>query len=207
MALCTAAEVRAQIREFPSGDDSDLTTLIGYAEVMLARYCGYPPAAAGGAPTLESATYTRYSGDTGIRVCPTGRELYLEPWPVTSITSIHDDPGNETYTSTYLVDSGDYVQRGNEDQIVRLLPAGVHGAFSTSPRAIKVIFVAGYANVRDDLKACAIELTAHMWNQVNRRGLQSMTGAGGLQTAYVPSTWPKHVLQWIAPYRLPSVYL
>ena len=104
MALTTAAAVRALSsgQAIPSTEDTLLGTIIGRVGVILASYCGYPPASATASPTMESATYTRYSGmGEGIRVGEDGLSLHLEPWPVTAVASIYDDP-EEVYGADTL---------------------------------------------------------------------------------------------------------
>ena len=90
MALTSAANVAAMAPNL-TASEAVLSALIDRAGVALARHCGYPAASPGAAPTLESATYTLFSGGYQVRR-QSGRVLVVEPYPVTSITSIHDDP-------------------------------------------------------------------------------------------------------------------
>ena len=159
MALCTAAEVKALLTSIEgTTHDTLLDTLASYADAVLARWCGYPPATAGSAPTLEQATHTLYSapvGDPrgwGVRV--DGDTLHLRIWPMGTVTSIHDDP-DRVYGSDYLVDSGDY-ETDDERGLVILKVTRTHGGWSKSARAIKVVAAFGYSSVPSDMKMAAV---------------------------------------------------
>ena len=209
MALTTAANVRALSEGggIDSAEDTLLGVLIGRAGVALARHCGYPPASAGGAPTLESASYTRYSGDGGCWVdSRDSRILHLEPWPVTAISSIYDDT-DEEYGASTLVDSGDYSIVGTSGSMVRLTTSSTHGSWSRAERAVKVAFTAGFSSVPSDLEHAAIELVLHWWGLRRRRGHTAMVTPDGMNTSYRDEDIPAHVRQLVAPYRLPSVVL
>ena len=207
MALLTTAEVR-EITGLSNASDALLVKLTTRADALLAKHCGYPPSTAAGTSTFEQATYTAYSGSRQVEPDPeNSREMGLEPWPVTSITSIHEDP-EEDFTAASLVDSGDYTQRGTRGQIIRLKPSSSHGAWSQTEGVIKVVFVAGYTdgNAPDDLKAAAAEMVAHLHELKKRRGKRSISNQG-LVTSYREETIPDHVREAIADYILPSVYL
>ena len=118
MALTTASNVADLSGGSVTASEPAMADLISQAGIMIARYCGYPAATAGGAPTMESATYTHYSGTSQV-VRRSGRDLVLEPYPVTAITSIYDDP-DEEYTAAELVASSDYVRRGLHGEKIRL---------------------------------------------------------------------------------------
>jgi len=206
MALTTAANVRAMIKGSTSADDSLLTVLIGRAEVAIARYLGYPPASVGADPTIESASYTRRSGEPGVFIDPEDlTRLYLEPYPVTAISSVRED---ETliFPASSEVASGDREQRGGKGQIIQLLPLSSHGEFSTARGAVRVAFTAGFTSVPVDIELAAIEYVAHLYNEMNRRGLASVS-EGGLTTAYRDPGLPANVRELLSRYRLPSCYL
>lgn len=206
MALCTAAEVRDLLQlTSETALNTLLDTYATRASVALAQWCGYPPGSSITSPSMESVTYTRYSGDYGLRLSRDRRSLWLEPWPVTSITSVYDDP-NEVYGADTLVAAADYGLRGDRGEELRLEPTATHGAFSTTERAVKIVYVAGYASVPADLALAAAELVAHWYNLRGRRGLSS-EGQPDIQTSYRGEEIPLVVRQLANPYRLPSVYL
>lgn len=203
MALITAAEAKALMPGVSAASDTLLDTLISRADAIMARWCGYPPNAAGAAPTLESASYTRYSGDTGIFVDPdNARLLYLEPFPVTAITSIHDDT-LEAFGSVSEVNSGQYSQRGAHGQIIRLSQTATQGFWTRGDGFIKIVFTAGYSTIRDDLKHATVETVAHLHDMKKRRGQASLSEQERV-TAYRAETVPERVKELLRPYRLPS---
>jgi hypothetical protein len=203
MALTTASNVAAMMDGIAAADVT-ASGVIGRVDALLARWCGYPPASVGAAPTLESASYTVYSGDPGVYVDAwEPRELVVEPYPVTSITSIHDDP-DEEYTAAELVDSGDYVQRGRHGERIRLAFDSIQGAWSKSPRAIKVVMTAGWASVPADLEAAAIEMCAHLLRLRHARGEQSVSTGEGTSVTFRDETIPAHVAELLWTYRLPA---
>jgi hypothetical protein len=204
MALTTASAVAANSQGLAAADIT-AAGVIARVDELLARYCGYRPASAGAAPTMESASYTLYSGDPGVCIDPRDRRsLLVEPYPVTAITSIHDDV-NEDYTAADLVASSDYVQRGLHGERIRLVTSGTHGAWSRSPRAIKLVATAGYATVTDALEAAAIEMCLHLMNLRHRRGHQTLT-AEGLTHGYRSEKIPAQVKGMLASFVLPSVH-
>ena len=205
MALCSAAQVRALSggQAIPAAEDTLLGTLITRAGVVIAAHLGYPPATGAGVPTVESATYTRYTGDGGCYVSHRDRRvLYLEPYPVTEITSIHED-ANEVYGSDTLISSDDYAITGAQADTVRLKPLGTHGYFDQVERRIKVAFTAGFTSIPADIEQAAIELVLHWWGLRQRRGMQSVASGEGLSTSYRGETIPDHVAQILGQYRLP----
>ena len=204
MALTSAANVAAMAPNL-SASEAVLSALITRAGVALARHCGYPAASPGAAPTLESATYTLFSGGYQVRR-KSGRVLVVEPYPVTSITSIHDDP-DEEYGSSDLIAASDYVQRGDEGEVIVLKLDAIHGGWSTTDRAVKIVFVAGYSSVPADIETAAIEYVLHLLNLRDRRGVNNVSTPDGLNTSYRDETIPAHVAQLLAPYVLPSGYI
>ena len=204
MALTSAANVAAMAPNL-TASEAVLSSLITRAGVALARHCGYPAASPGAAPSLESTTYTLFSGGDQVRR-KSGRVLVVEPYPVTSITSIHDDP-DEEYGSSDLIAASDYVQRGDEGEVIVLKLDAIHGGWSTTDRAIKIVFVAGYSSVPADIETAAIEYVLHLLNLRDRRGVNNVSTPDGLNTSYRDETIPAHVAQLLAPYVLPSGYI
>lgn len=205
MSLTSASNVAAMIDGITAADVT-AAGVIGRVDVLLAEWCGYPPASAGAAPTMEDTTYTLYTGDPGVYIDAwEPRELVVEPYPVVSITSIHDDV-NEDYTAAELVDSGDYVQRGRHGERIRLKTDSIQGAWSRSPRSVKIVCVAGYATVPASLEAAAIEMCAHLLRLRAARGELTVSASQGGSITFRDETLPKHVREMIAPFVLPSRY-
>ena len=83
----------------------------------------------------------------------------------------------------------------------------IHGGWSTTDRAVKVVFVAGYSTVPDDIETAAIEYVLHLLNLRDRRGVNNVSTPDGLNTSYRDETIPAHVAQILAPYVLPSGFI
>lgn len=194
MALITAAEARVYIPALTgTAQDTELNTLISRADGVLAAWCGFPPASAGAAPTLEDTTYTLYLDGPG------GATLRLPVRPVVSITSIYDDP-LRAYAAADLVDSGDYTLYG-DDGLVILDHDSVHGGWSTSSRALKVTAVCGFATIPEPIKQAAAMLVGHWYRLKTSLGATSISQAG-TNMQRVEATLPDSVKELMAPYRI-----
>lgn len=197
MALVTAAEARLAIPALTStGEDSNLDRLIDRAGAFLAAWCGYPPAAAGGVATFEDVTYTMILDGPG------GAELVLPVGPLVSVTSVHSDPLRE-YGSDVLVASGDYTLDSYRSLVI-LDNDSTQGAWDTGYRAIKIVYVAGFATVPADIKQAAIGMVAHWWRLRRQAGKKSVSQEGG-SVSLLEETIPAQVAQLLGPYRLAEV--
>ena len=174
-----------------------MDTVIAAVGRAFARWCGYP----GSAPSLESASYTRYLDGPG------GRELTLDVWPVVSVSSIYDDPTLDFTSATYLVSSGDYALADAGRGLVRLTSTSAHGAWSDTKGAIKATFTAGYATIPEDLKHAARLAVRHWWSLRQKQGLTNATSAGQSR-GFVDQTFlPDEVKAALNAFRLPRAYL
>lgn len=180
MALITAAEARDLLPNLTgTGEDTLLDTLIAAVGVVFARHCNYPAAATGGAPSMESASYTDYIDGPWHPDDPA--TLRLRAGPVTAVASIYDDP-EWSWGSSTLVAGGDYVLIPDDRRLVSLTPLSTH-AWSRYRRAIKVAYTAGYASVPGDLKLAARIGVKHAFEHVRHQlGVQSMSAEGASQT-------------------------
>ena len=200
MALLTAAEARVYIPSLSgTGTDTLLDTLISRAGAVLARYCGYPPASATASPTLESTSYTLdYTGDGG-------RDLDLGLYPVTAIASAYDDPDLDFTDTAALVDSGDYgIQRG---RVLRLKSTATHGAWSTTPEAIRVAFTAGYSTIPADLKDIAGRAVRAAYDWLQTAGKTSVSQGGGSVQYPDEAFLAPYVVEALAPHRMPRAII
>lgn len=206
MAITTAAKVRTMIKGSIASDDSTLTTLIARVSAVVSIHLGYPPASVGVAPTLESASYTRRSGDPGVFIDPEDRtRLYLEPYPVTAIASVHES-ADLTFPASSEVVSADREQRGSKGQIIHLLPLSSHVEFSIERGEVKVSFTAGYTSIPAGIEEAVIEYVVFLFHQRTRSGLSSVS-EGAMTTAYRDPGMPVHVRELLSPYRMGSSFL
>lgn len=202
MSLITVAEAQQEIQELAgtlaAGDTAYLTALVAAVSSRLATWCGYPRTAAGTAPTMESATYTQYLTGVG------GRSLTLPVWPVVSVTSIYDDP-DLGWSSTYLVASSDYSLLDAVHGQVLLGTTATHGAWSTTPGAIKATYVAGFATIDEQVKHAARTYVRHLLERRRSAGRLSES-ANGASAQFVELTGPipAAVRELLTPYRLPG---
>tara|TARA_Y100000310_G_scaffold27021_2_gene25718 strand:+ start:1108 stop:1704 length:597 start_codon:yes stop_codon:yes gene_type:complete len=192
MALITASEARGYVRTLTgTAEDPIIDTIIGRAGGLMAAFCGFP--AESGAPTMESATYTHYLDGPS-----NPREIRLPVLPVTSVTSIYDDPLLD-YGASTLVDSGDYTLYGDEGLVV--LNNTASWSWNTARRAIKVTYVAGWSTAPNAVKhACALQ-AAHIFKHRDAIGSTSLSKAGGSANLSALGLLPE-VRDALAPYRL-----
>ena len=204
MALLTAAQARLYLPGITgTGEDTTLDTLIARVGAAIAEYLGYPPASAGASRTVESATYTLYSGRRElIEIAEEGRRLCLPVAPITAVTSIYDDP-NEEYGSETLVSSSDYTICGEWNNEIRLKALSTHGAFSDpddAPRAVRAIVVAGYSSIPEELKHAAGLAVAHNYAR-RAAGGGTQIDAAGVRLSFQSAILPDPVLEILAPLR------
>ena len=138
-SLCTLAQCKAFKNITVADHDTELARIILAVDDFVDAYCGR---------TLSQATFTEFhstsSGD---------KAVVLKNPPVASITSIHDDPAR-VYDSAVLVPATDYVfELGDHDGRVWF-----DGPRTGGNHNLKVIYVGGYATIKDDLTQAAIEL-------------------------------------------------
>lgn len=166
MGLITVEEARDYLPAVTgSGSDAAIGRVIDRASSALAAHLGYPQRTAALGPTLESYSYTLYSGG-GVLVAADGLSLRLAARPITSITSIYDDPSALAYGASTLISSGDYSYDGVEG-LIYLLPTRSHAAFSQSYRAVRVIATCGWTTIPDPLREACIRTVQAWW--VDRR--------------------------------------
>lgn len=199
MGLITAEEAREYLPAVGKGTEGAHGKLIERASSAIARYLGYPQRSATGSPTIESASYTLYSGfgEPGCWVVDGGQRVLLPVRPLTAITSIYDDPDLLTYGSAYLVTSTDYSYDAVTGTIF-LLPTRSHGAFSSVQRAVRVICTAGYTTIPDPIREACI-LTCQAWWVRRRAGATQEAPA----TPEASSALPGPVRELLDPYALP----
>lgn len=202
MALVSAAEARIHIPELTgTAEDTNLDTLIARVEEACASWCGYPPASAGGTPTMASTSHVRYLDGQG------GRELVIDVWPVTAIASIYDDAA-WTWGASSLVSSADYTLLDGSTGLVLLAESAAHGSWNRARRSIKATVTAGYTSAPPALKLAICLGVRHLWNLRRELGRTSVSGEGTVSVSTVdPTMLPIEALQALAPYRLPRALL
>ena len=142
MALLTIADIKEELGISDTDSDTLLTSLLNAVVALFEKKIDR---------TLESATYTEYHSSKANQ-----NKVFLKNYPVTSITSIHDDPDWD-YGSGDLLDSDDY-NYDDDSGIVYY-----DGYFYEGFNNIKVVYEAGYtsATIPKDIKQCLIRQMAH----------------------------------------------
>lgn len=197
MALCTAAEVRAYMPDLSgTAEDTALDVFIARIGQAFAEWCGYPAASVGGTPSMESATYTRYYDPArAVRWQGGIQYLALGIHPVTSVTSVFDDP-DLAYASADEIVSGDRGLDGSNGRIY-LLPTSSASFSATGSRAIKAVFAAGYATVPAGLKHAACLAVRDAWASRHSAQPSGLPGSNR-------GPWSDEVAALLQPYRLPA---
>jgi len=203
VALITAAEARAYnlLGLTGTGQDTEIAEIIDRAGAWIARWLGYPAASAGAEATIESTTYTHYSGawEGGIEVADDGRSIGLPVIPVSSVTSIHDDTDWD-YGSGELIPSSDYVLDG-VNGLVWLRVDASDSFTPDSPRAVKVVYSGGFSTVPDPIKQACGMVVRTLWDarkQQGRAGLSTPATSASLR----PLEFPGLVFDLLRPYQL-----
>lgn len=158
--LCSLEDLKWHLAITGSGDDTQLGSLILRATAFIERYCGRE---------FMSREHTEYHTGDG-----TSR-LRLDHFPVTEISSIADS----SEFATFSYDDGDehdYWECEYENGIVQLL---LDVFPKWPPRAVEVVYTAGYATAPEDLKQLCVELAAARFHSRKRQGIlsENITGA------------------------------
>lgn len=79
-----------------------------------------------------------------------GPELYLNEYPIVSVTTVHEDSARAYGADTLLTANTDYVVSKPTGKLVRVAGAAP-SAWISSWRAVKVVYVAGYQNTAGNI--------------------------------------------------------
>lgn len=74
-----------------------------------------------------------------------GPELYLNEWPIVSVTTVHEDPSRVYGAGALLAAGTDYLVSKPTGKLVRL-SGGMPRAWASSWRAVRVVYLGGYQN-------------------------------------------------------------
>lgn len=186
-AWCTLNEIKYHLHIGISDTTYDtlLEQLINSSYKILEQYIGHP---------IKSATYTEYyDGDNT-------NKLLLRKWPIVSVTSIHVDPDRE-FNSDDLINASNYYvdTEHGEIEIFQGLAAGP-AWFDKGIKNVKVIYVAGYATIPNDIRQASIWHVAWMFRRSDTEGTtaQSLGGKSETYDERAIPEWLRHVL---APYK------
>ena len=179
--LTSKARVKSYLDFSGTGEDTLIDILIELVSARVADYCDR---------TFEQETNrVEYPfGGTGV--------LHMKLFPITSITSIHED-SERAFGSGTLVDSteyycaGDAADRGliiREASWKRELTGSYHNTWLRGIDIIKVTYSGGYAvtsgvtGVPDDLQRVIAQQVAYLYNRRTALGITSVSGGEGSQS-------------------------
>jgi uncharacterized phiE125 gp8 family phage protein len=147
-ALVTVADAKGILKKT---DDNDLTTL----ELLIGAVSDHFNGETGRALMTASYTAEKFDG-TG------WADFWLPNYPVTTLTSVHEN-------DILLVLDTDYYAYLADGRLRRTAAGwpGEFGLWSSSPKAIKVTYVAGYtpSSIPGDLKLAALIQIAQEWEK------------------------------------------
>ncbi|QDP52988.1 MAG: hypothetical protein Unbinned4118contig1001_22 [Prokaryotic dsDNA virus sp.] len=205
MAVISAATARDYIPTL-SGDASDslIDTLISRFDALAAAHMGFPEQSSG-ALSIEVGTYNEYFD--GAIDGKNGRELMLTVRPAVSITSLFDDPDQHYDDTTDQIASDNFILYGVEGRLV-LRNDKEDSAFSDAPRAIRVIYTAGYsgATMPKAIEHAACLQVAHWFQGRGHIGKTNVSSAGQTAALMSLSLLPE-VKEALSPYRLPTSWI
>lgn len=122
--------------------------------------------------------------------------IVLKQWPVTSITSVYDDP-ESTFTDG-LIAATDYAI---DEQIGVVLLNGLQ--FTKGTRNIQVIYVAGYLTTDEvpDLEEACLQLVTFYFDKRSDEAVQVETKNKNNETTRYLQKIPEYIQDMIRPYK------
>lgn len=197
MALITAAEAREALPGLTgTGEDTLLESIVAAVDSALATWCWFPPPSVGATPTLEDTTYTLYFDKPSSK---DGRRLFLGLRPVQSITSVHYDPNWSYGSGDELTENTDFILDGVSGTLYRH-PSSTQN-WGRGLRSIKVVCVAGFATIPEEIKTAARLLLKHIARLYREQGRTQIT-VDDVQRQIAPEKLPPAVIQLLADVRL-----
>jgi hypothetical protein len=167
-ALTTLENIKEYLNITGTDDDLLLENLIDRATGIIEIICNRPLKNVDGQDALVAQTEYFNGGGRS--------KLFLKYYPISSITSIHDDP-DRVYGADTLIDSDEYAFWADEG-IVEFDGAGTVGS---GVKNIKVIYKGGYtaATLPYDIEQICIELVAILYKMRDRIGVSSKSFSDG----------------------------
>lgn len=188
MPVIELPEAKDHLHITGSDHDSELEGFIAAAESAIARKVG---------PLVPTVTTDTIYGFEQRHTYSSGVGLLLSTRPVISVTSVTPLGGSALTLGAQAVDD-----------------AGVLSWAAGSPLAVgtryTVVYVAGYADVPEDLRMAVKEMLRHLWK--SQRGGTQRPGSGARAAAMSSQPdrtlpgflYPNFVVSLIEPYMLPA---
>jgi uncharacterized phiE125 gp8 family phage protein len=139
--IATVTKVKGFLDIKNETDDILIYRILMRMNDRIETYCGR---------TFASASYTEYHKGDGTN------RLLMNQYPITAITSINEDE-DRVWGSDTLIDSADYVIA---DEVPGVIELKDNFFMASDVENIKVVYVAGYATIPNDLVDACIKMTA-----------------------------------------------
>lgn len=179
MAWTTLAKVKEYLQITDTASDTLLTDLLARLQAWAESYLDRK---------IESAAYTEQQDGDGTSL------LTLKQYPVTAVTSIHDDT-LRVFGADRLIAAADYVTYGDRGQVK------LDGlVFTIGLQNVKAIYTAGYATVPPELVQALCELVADRFRNKENQGVKSLT-IGAYSVAYTDEEIPTEIKAVLDVYR------
>lgn len=181
-ALTSLDNAKLYLRVTNDKDDDLLEALIIRATNMIEnQYCNRPLINVSTSSTTSLASQTEYFDG--------GRyDLHLKYYPISTITSVYDDP-DRTYTDTGdVVNSTDYVIYENEGRL------NFDSKLSDGTHSVRVIYTGGYTTTTlpAEIEQACIEITGILYKQTDNLGISGKSFSDGSVSYY------QDRISWIA---------
>lgn len=175
--ITTITKVKSFLKISTTDEDDLLTMLLTAVDKDFKTRCKRD---------FESANYTEYYRGNGTS------KLILRNYPISALTSVHDDLERE-FESDTLIDADD-LQISDADNGEIIYDGGIFTE-SEDVENVKVVYTAGYSSVPSDVEMAVIKKTAYDYMQSG--GLRNTTE----EELTVPSVLKKDYEETIKRYR------
>jgi hypothetical protein len=182
--LVSLGNLKSLLNITDNEDDTMLGLLNSSVTSLIETYCNR---------NFTDGTYTEYQDGCELP------DIYVNEWPITTVTSIYDDP-LRVFDSVTLLDSTTYTFYSNEGRISLLSDSYV---FSVGKMNIKIDYRAGYTTIPADLQLIASEVVGKKYKNIKdkRWGYLNVSSAGEGFTIMVNDFLPDHRLILDTKYR------
>lgn len=207
-ALISLDELKGHVSAAGDAKNGQLEAIIDRVtdeiESLLGRLIVCPD---GDADRGSFTEYHTFMADGSPVVSPSLRTL---EWPIRSVTTVHEDPGSpRAYGADALLVDGTHYEVVKPKGLIRRLDGrGVPIPWCTGHRAVRVVYVAGYASpaaVPARIKSIALRYAALIWDEQKRQafGVSGASDSLGNFTRFAPAQLSKEMKATLASERRP----
>lgn len=204
-ALVSLANFKSYAGAGGTGQDANYTSALNAATAIIEREVDRELVTRGDVTEFHSPRWLHhYSGGCG--------ELYTGQWPIITVTSIHESPGQPpVYDAGSLLAASSYELLKPRGIIRRLAGYGA-GYWASGNRAVQIVYAAGYQKtdglpaaalpVPDDLQQVCMFVAASIAKESDRKqwGVSSLSDALGNVTHFM-GYLPPSMKEMLSHYR------